>query len=91
MVNKIDNPIQRKNWLLFYSICGIIPFLLFTGWLIIAAIIKPGYNGGSDYISPVTVGFYSMIQNLLFMVLGFLSLGLAFGLRIALPSPEIDC
>lgn len=88
MVNDSDIPIQRQNRLLFYSICGIIPMLLFTGWLIIAAIISPGYKGSGDYISPVTLGFYSMIQNLVFVILGFLSIGLVFGLRMALPSPR---
>lgn len=62
--------------------------LLFTVWLIIAAIISPGYNGNSDYISPVTVGFYSMIQNFVFVVLGLLTFGLVFGLRIGLPSHQ---
>jgi hypothetical protein len=88
MDNNTDIPFQKQNKLLFCSICGIIPMLLFAVWLIIAAIISPGYNGGSDYISPVTFGFYSMIQNLVFVVLGLLSVGLAFGLHIGLPSPR---
>ena len=88
MDNNTDIYIQKQNKLLFYSICGMIPMLLFAVWLIIAAIISPGYNGNSNYISPVTTGFYSMIQNLVFVVLGLLSVGLVFGLRIGLPSPS---
>ena len=86
MVNNSDISIQRQNRLVFYSICGMIPMLLFVVWLIIAAIISPGYNGKGVYISPVTNGFYSAIQNLIFAVLGLLSVGLALGLRIGLPS-----
>jgi hypothetical protein len=55
--------------------------------LIIAAILAPGYTG-SIYISPIRVGFYAMIQNLVFVVLGILTIGLAFGLRIGLHSPK---
>ena len=88
MVNNTDILIQRQNRLIFYSICGMIPMLLFVAWLIIAAIISPGYNGKGDYISPITTGFYSTIQNLIFAVIGLLSVGLALGLRIGLPSPR---
>jgi hypothetical protein len=88
MDNTTNIPIEKQNKLLFYSICGMVPMLLFAVWLIVAAIISPGYNGNGDYISPVTVGFYSMIQNLVFVVLGLLSIGLGFGLRIGLPSPR---
>ena len=88
MDNTTDILIEKPYKLLFYSICGMIPMLLFAVWLIVAAIISPGYNGNSDYISPVTVGFYSTIQNLVFVVLGILSVGLGFGLRIGLPSPR---
>lgn len=88
MDNTLDVPIKKPNRLLFYSICGMIPMLLFAVWLIIAAIISPGYNGNGDYISPVTGGYYSMIQNIVFVVLGLLSIGLASGLRIGLPSPR---
>lgn len=56
-------------------------------WLIIAAIIAPGYTG-FIYISPISVGFYAMIQNFVFVVLGFLTIGLAFGLQMGLPSPK---
>ena len=88
MDNNTDIDIQKRNKLLFCSICGIIPMLLFAVWLIIAAIISPGYNGSSNYISPVTMGFYSIIQNLVFVVLGLLSIGLVYGLQIGLPSPS---
>lgn len=81
-----NNDIQRQNRLLLYSICGIIPLLLFVAWLIIAAILSPGYNGNSSYISPIHVGFYGMIQNIVFIVLGLLSIGLTFGLHIGLPA-----
>lgn len=88
MVNNGDVSIQRQNRLLFYSICGMIPMLLFVVWLIVAAIISPGYNGKGDYISPISTGFYSTIQNFIFAVMGLLSVGLALGLRIGLPSPR---
>ncbi len=88
MPNNNEITIQRQNRIIFYSICGMIPMLLFAVWLIIAALISPGYNGNSHYISPVTNGFYSMIQNLVFVVLGLLSVGLAFGLRLSLSSTE---
>jgi hypothetical protein len=55
--------------------------------LIIAALLAPGYTG-STYISPISVGFYAMIQNLVFVVLGILTIGLAIGLQISLPSPK---
>ena len=56
-------------------------------WLIIAAILAPGYTG-SIYISPISVGFYAMIQNFVFVVLGLLTIGLASGLQMGLPSPK---
>jgi hypothetical protein len=39
-------------------------------------------------ISPVNFGFYAMIQNIVFVVLGLSSIGLALGLRMGLPSPR---
>ncbi len=85
MANNNDIRFKKHNRLLFYSVCGMIPLFLFAVWLILASFISPGYNGGGDYISPVTVGFYAMIQNLVFVALGLLTIGLAFGLRIGLP------
>jgi MFS family permease len=79
--------IQKRKRLLFFAICGIIPLLLVFLWLIIAAILAPGYTG-SIYISPISVGFYAMIQNFVFVVLGLLTIGLAIGLQIGLSSPK---
>ena len=56
-------------------------------WLIIAAIIAPGYTC-SIYISPISVGFYAKIQNFVFVLLGLLTICLAFGLQMGLPSPK---
>jgi hypothetical protein len=88
MINNNDIHIQRHKGLQFYSICGIIPLILFFAWLIIAAILSPGYNGNSSYISPIQVGFYAVLQNVVFVVLGLLTIGLTFGLRIGLPSTQ---
>ena len=79
--------IQKQNKLRFFAICGIIPLFLVFLWLIIAAILAPGYTG-SIYISPINVGFYATIQNFVFVVLGLLTIGLAFGLQMGLPSPK---
>jgi hypothetical protein len=84
MTNKNEIKVQSWNKLRFYSMCGISTLILFFLWLIIAAILVPGYTG-SIYISPVNTGFYAMIQNIIFIILGLLIIGLVFGLRIVLP------
>jgi magnesium-transporting ATPase (P-type) len=84
--DRID--IQSQNRLRFYSICGIIPVYLFGVWFVIATILSPGYSGAGNYISPGSVGPLAMLQNIVFIVLGLLSIGLALGLRDGLPSPQ---
>jgi len=91
MDNTTNIPIEKQNKLLFYSICGMVPMLLFAVWLIVAAIISPGYNGNGDYISPVTVGFYSMIQNLVFVVLVFYQLDWVSVFELVYPHLEMAC
>jgi len=87
MTNNNDIEYSTQNRLRFYSFCSISTLILFYSWLIIAAILSPGYTG-SIYISPISVGFYAMVQNIVFVILGLLSIGLVLGLRIGLPSPQ---
>ncbi len=87
MANKNGIKVQSGIRLRFYSICGISTLIIFFLWLIIAAILVPGYNG-SIYISPVNAGFYALIQNIIFVILGILIIGLVFGLRMVLDVTE---
>jgi Protein of unknown function (DUF998) len=89
ITNNNGKRVQKLNRLRFYSICGIIPVFLFGVWFVIAAILSPGYSGQSNYISPGSVGPLAMLQNIVFIVLGLLSIGLAIGLRIGLPSNRL--
>lgn len=69
----------------FYAYCGIMAPLLFTVLVVVASLLRPGYSQSYNFISDLGVGPYAFIQNLNFIIFGFLSLCLGLGLREGLP------
>jgi hypothetical membrane protein len=68
-----------------YAYCGIVAPILFTILVLVASLLRPGYSQTYNFVSDLGVGPYAFIQNLNFIIFGLLSMGLALGLRSALP------
>ena len=87
LMTKNDMIIKKQSRLKFYAFCGIVAPIFFWFMVIIESILRPGYNQYYNYVSDLGVGHLALLQNINFIVFGFLSIGLAFGLRGGLPSP----
>jgi hypothetical membrane protein len=87
MSNK-NGTIQTPNRQRFFALCGIIAPILFMLLVITASILRPDYSQTQNFVSDLGVGPYAIIQNTNFIIFGFLSIGLALGLRGGLPTPQ---
>ena len=85
MTNNPDMPTQIQTNQRIFIICGIIMPIFFTLLVIITSILRPGYSHIETEISYLGIGSYSIIQNLNFIISGFLSIGFAIGLGTILP------
>ena len=64
----------------FFALCGIIAPILFTLLVIVESFLRPGYSQIFNDVSDLGIGPYSIIQNINFIIFGFLSIGFAMGL-----------
>lgn len=69
----------------FFPLCGLIAPIIFTVLVILASLLRSDYSQLQNFISDLGVGPYAFIQNINFIIFGFLSIALALGLRDALP------
>jgi len=69
----------------FYALCGISAPIIFALLVVVASLARQDYSQTSNFVSDLGVGPYSFIQNINFFIFGILSIGLALGLRGALP------
>ncbi len=88
MINENDTVTQTRNRQRFYAFCGIIAPIFFWVMVILESLLRPGYSQFYNFVSDLGVGPLAILQNINFIVFGFLSLGLAMGLRGGLPSPQ---
>ncbi len=88
MTGENRTQIQMRNRQRFFAICGIIAPILFTLLVIVVSLLRPDYSQISNFVSDLGVGHYAIIQNINFIIFGFLSICLALGLRSGLPSPQ---
>lgn len=68
-----------------FALCGIIAPILFTIFVIVESLLRPGYSQIFNDVSDLGIGPYSIIQNVSFIVFGILSIGFALGLGNKLP------
>lgn len=88
MTDKFRTLIHTKNMQRLFALCGIIAPIIFWLMVIVESILRPGYSPTSNFISDLGVGPNSIIQNVNFVVFGLLSIGLALGLQVGLPTPR---
>ena len=88
MSNNNDIIEQQPKKLEFYALCGIIAQILFWFMVIIESLLRPGYSQFYNYVSDLGVGPLAILQNINFIILGFLTIGLGLGLRIGLPTQQ---
>jgi hypothetical membrane protein len=69
----------------FFAYCGIMAPIIFTILVLVASLLRPGFSQTQNFVSDLGVGPYALLQNLNFIIFGFLSLGLALGLKEGLP------
>jgi hypothetical membrane protein len=80
-----NNDILNNNKLKFYAICGIVAPIFFWLMVIIESFLRPGYSQYYNFVSDLGVGPFAILQNINFIIFGILTIGLALGLKTALP------
>ena len=88
MTNKVWRLKRTRNRQRLFAFCGILAPILFTLLVVVASLLRPGYSEFHNFISDLGVGPYAIIQNVNFVIFGFLSIGFALGLRGGLPAPQ---
>ena len=88
MSNNNDIIEKQPRKLEFYALCGIIAPILFWFMVIIESLLRPGYSQFYNYVSDLGVGPLAILQNINFIIFGFLTIGLGLGLRIGLPTQK---
>ena len=71
-----------------FALCGIIAPILFTFLVIVASFLRTDYNQIYNFVSDLGVGPYAIIQNVNFVIFGFLVIVFSLGLRGGLPVSE---
>lgn len=77
-----------QNRLKLFALCGIIAPILFAILVMVASMLRPDYSQIHNFVSDLGVGSYALLQNINFIIFGLLSMGLALGLMIGLPTPQ---
>jgi len=67
-----------------FALCGIIAPILFTFLVIVASFLRPDYSQIYNFVSDLGVGPYAIIQNVNFVIFGFLVIVFSLGLRSGL-------
>jgi hypothetical membrane protein len=87
-MNSQQPNVKNMKKLRFLGICGIIAPILFLLLVIVGSLLRPDYSQFQNFVSDLGVGSNSYIQNINFIIFGILSICLALGLRISIPSPQ---